>query len=93
METGRAACGCVPSSISSCGWTSSSTAAPALRRGWAIDRRQDARGIAGRRVDRSGGHVLLAAWSGFSGSFDLSFVRTDCDGRKERVPVRVTIDK
>jgi hypothetical protein len=30
---------------------------------------------------------------GFSGSFDLSFVRTGCDGRKERLPVRVTIDK
>jgi putative Ig domain-containing protein len=45
----------------------------------------------GSSLDRTTGRFAWQPGPGFMGSYELLFVRTSCDGTRERIPVRVTI--
>jgi len=60
--------------------------------GYAVDEKTLGALPVGASIDPAGTFYWQPG-PGFGGVFELLFVRTGCDGRKERVPVRVTIDK
>jgi hypothetical protein len=60
--------------------------------GYAVDEKTLAALPVGATIDPAGTFYWQPG-PGFKGVFELLFVRTGCDGRKERIPVRVTIDK